>query len=170
MMQDKYRAFQSRIFQLCKLGKYSEAYSLCQERAQLAANEDEKASVSSMIAHIMEREGRFSESADLLRSTAASNPQHRGILDHMMLTLIRLGLYEEAMLTADRLIDLDTKFPYQSFTSSAYFHKAYAAWKSGRLQEAKESLAKSEQNEAAWVDGGLLSKEQLAAKIDQALA
>jgi tetratricopeptide (TPR) repeat protein len=167
-MQDDDQIFLSEISQLCRLGKYSEAYSLCRERAQLATDDYDKADISSTISYILEREGRFRESLELLRSAASSYPQDRGILFRLMLTSSRLGLYDEAISAADRLIELDAKFPYQSFTSAAYFHKAYAAWKSGQLKEAKEALAKSDEDGPIWIDGGLLSKEQLAAKIDQA--
>jgi tetratricopeptide (TPR) repeat protein len=167
-MPEKYQIFQSKIFKLCKLGKYSDAYNLCQEQAQLTTDKDDRTDISLMISYILEREGRFNESLNLLCSTAVSNTQHRGVLDQMIRVLIRLGLFEEAMTTADRLIELDSKFRYQSFTSSAYFHKAYAAWKSGQLEEAKAALDKSSESSPIWIDGALISKEQLASTISQA--
>jgi tetratricopeptide (TPR) repeat protein len=98
-----------------------------------------------LIPHILDCEGRLSESKEALQSIIDADPLNRGAQYHLLLVLIELGNLKRAIEAADQLVEIDTKFPLQSFTSSAYFHKAYAACKLKRFRQAIAALDKSDE-------------------------
>ncbi|QIG46304.1 hypothetical protein G5V57_00125 [Nordella sp. HKS 07] len=166
-MTAKYRALRSKVFELCKQSKYAEAIALCQTKIEEAKNKGESVGTISMIPYILHHQGRLSECKEALQSIIDADELDRGSLYHLLEILILLGDFEHAIATADRLIEVDAKFPFQSFTASAYFHKAYAAWKLGRFKQAKAALDKSDEKGSIWIDRHLLSREHLASSISR---
>lgn len=166
-MTTVFRALRPKVFELCGQSKYEDAISLCQTKIGKARNEKERVSISLLIPYILECEGRFSESKELLQSIIAENESNRGAVYDLLLVLFDLGDFKQAIVTADQLIELDAKFRFQPFTSSAYFHKAYAAWKLRRFKQAKAALDKSNEKGSIWIDGNLLSRKQLASNISR---
>jgi len=120
-----------------------------------------------LIAYILCCEGRLSEGEELHQSIIDANELHRGELYDLLLKLIERGDHKQAIATADQLIEVDAKFPFQSFTASAYFHKAYAAWKLRRFKQAKAALDKSDEKGSIWIDRHLLSRKGLASNISR---
>lgn len=166
-MTATYRALRSKVFELCKQSKYGDAVALCRTKIGKTRNEDERLRISLLIPYILDSEGRLSESKEALQSIIDANELHRGALYDLLLILIKLADHKQAIATADQLIEVDTKFPFQSFTSSAYFHKAYAAWKLQRFKQAKAALDKSDKRGSIWIDGRLVSREHLASSISR---
>lgn len=164
-MTAAYRALRSKVFELCEQSKYTDAIALCRSKIGKARNEDERICISLLIPYILDCEGRLSESKEALQSIIDADELHRGALYDLLLILIKLGDHKQAIATADRLIEVDAKFPFQSFTSSAYFHKAYAAWKLRRFNQAKAALDKSDEEGSIWIDGRLISRERLTSSI-----
>jgi len=166
-MTATYRALRSKVFELCEQSKFRDAIALCRAKIDKARDEDEHVRISLLIPYILGCEGRDSESVEAQQSIVDANDLHRGEFYDLLLTLINQGDHEQAIATADQLIEVDKKFPFQSFTSSAYFHKAYAAWKLRRFRQAKAALDKSDEKGAIWIDGHLLSRRQLASNISR---
>lgn len=164
-MTRNYRAIQSKVFELCWQSKHDDAIALCQAKIGKAKSEEERVSISSLLPYILNSAERLSECKELLQSIIAENELDRAARSHLLRVLIELGDLEQAIVTADQLIKLDAKFPFQSFTSSAYFHKAYAAYRLRRFKQAKLALDKSDEKDPIWIDGGLVSRDQLALGI-----
>lgn len=166
-MTATYRALRSKVFELCEQSKYTDAIALCQTKLGKARNEDERIRISLLIPYVLDCEGRHSESEEMHHSIIDANKLHRGELYDLLLILIKLGDHKQAIARADQLIEVDAKFPFQSFTSSAYFHKAYAAWKLRRFKQAKAALDKSDEKGSIWIDGRLVSRKHLASSISR---
>ena len=164
-MTTAYRALRSKVFELCRQSKYEKAIALCQAKLDKTRNENDRVNISLLIPYILECEGRLSESKEVLQSIIDANPLNRGARHDLLLVLIQLGNFKQANAAADRLVEIDAKFPFQSFTSSAYFHKAYAACKLRHFKQAKAALEKSDEMGALWIDGRLISREQLTSCI-----
>lgn len=166
-MTATYRALRSKVFELCEQSKYTDAIALCQAKISNAKNEDERVRISLLLPYILDCEGRHAESIEAHQSIIDANKLHRGELYDLLLILIKLGDHQEAIARANQLIEVDAKFPFQSFTSSAYFHKAYAAWKLRRFRQAKAALDKSDEKGSIWIDGRLISRKHLASSISR---
>lgn len=166
-MTASYRALRSKVFELCEQSKYTDAIALCRAKIDKARNEDEHVRISLLIPYILSCEGRHSEGEEAHQSIIDASELHRGDLYDLLLELIELGDHRQAIATADQLIEVDAKFPFQSFTASAYVHKAYAAWKLGRFRQAKAALDKSDEKGSIWIDGHLLSRKHLALSISR---
>lgn len=166
-MTATYNSLRSKVFELCNKLKYKDAIALCQDKIEKAKSENERVRMSLLIPYILGCEGRLSESEEKQQAIIDASGLHRGELYDTLLTLINQGDHRLAITTADQLIEVDAKFPLQSFTSSAYFHKAYAAWKLRRFRQAMAALDKSDEKGAIWIDGHLLSRRRLASNISR---
>ena len=166
-MTVEFRVLRSKVFGLCRQAKYEDALAFCQAQIGNAKNEKERVSISLLIPYVLEREGRHSASRDELESIIKANKAHRGARYYLLHTLIKLGEFDQVMAIADQLIEVDAKFAFQSFTSAAYFHKAYAAWKLGDFKQARAALDKSDEVEPIWINGSLISRDELAASISR---
>lgn len=164
-MTATYRAIRSKVFELCKQSKYKDAIALCRTNIDKSGNKDERTRISLLIPYILGCEGLLPESEEAQQTIVDANELHRGELYDSLLILVEIGDHEKAIETANQLIEVDAKFPFQSFTSSAYFHKAYSAWKLRRFKQAKAALDRSDERGAIWIDRRLVSRKQLASGI-----
>lgn len=166
-MTVSFSKFRSKVFELCRQSKYEDAITLCRNKLGKTRNEDDRIGISLLIPYILDCEGRLSESKEALQSIIDGVPLNRGARYHLLLVLIELGNLTQAIEAADQLVEIDAKFPFQSFTSSAYFHKAYAACKLKHFKQAKAALDKSDEKGAIWIDRRLVSRKQLTSCISR---
>jgi tetratricopeptide (TPR) repeat protein len=164
-MTRTFRAIRSKVFELCGQSKHDDAIALCQAKIGKAKSEEDRVRISLLLPYILDSAGRLSECKELLQSILAKNALDRAARSHLLRVFIELGDLVQAIVTANQLIEIDAKFPFQSFTSSAYFHKAYAACRLRRFKQAKLALDKSDEKDPIWIDEGLISREQLASGI-----
>ncbi|MFZ5672420.1 MAG: tetratricopeptide repeat protein [Pseudomonadota bacterium] len=166
-MTASFSKLRSKVFELCRQSKYEDAIALCRTKLGKTRNADDRIGILLLIPYILDCAGRLSESKEALRSIIDADPLNRGAQYHLLLVLIELGNLKRAIEAADQLVEIDTRFPFQSFTSSAYFHKAYAACKLKRFKQAKAALDKSEEMGAIWIDRRLISRKQLMSCISR---
>lgn len=146
---------------LCRKKEFATARSACENCLALAKHDEDRASILRSLAYIENAAGDLATSVLLLRRAREFDHRSRAVLDALMISLIKAGNYLESQNVCISLIDLDRQFPYQSFTSSAYFHLAYCHLHLGELENAESALAKCSYTEPMWIDGGLLSKLEL---------
>ena len=157
--------FQEQIFQFCKKRKFDEARNHCLEALSSCSDNPARSYFYSKIGYIENAAGNSTAGIEALRTARKLDPNNRGAVDALMCAYVETRSYEDAAQTATDLIDLDTKFPRRSFTSSAYFHKAYAYWNLKKYPEAELALHNCNEEEAIWIAGDLLSKPQLLVNI-----
>jgi tetratricopeptide (TPR) repeat protein len=166
-MTASFSKLRSKVFELCRQSKYEDAIALCRTKLGKTRNQDDRIGISLLIPYVLDCEGRLSESKAALQSIIDTDPLNRGARYHLLLVLIELGNLKRAIGAADQLVEIDAKFSFQSFTSSAYFHKAYTACKLKRFKQAKAALDKSDEMGAIWIDRRLISREQLTSCISR---
>ena len=157
--------FQEQIFQLCRKRQFDEARNCCLEALSSCSDDPARSYFYKKIGYIENAAGNSTAGIDALKTARKLDPTNRGVVDALMCAYIKIKSYEKAAQTATDLIDLDTKFPFQSFTSSAHFHKAYAYWNLEKYPVAELELRSCNYEEAIWIAGGLLSKSQLLVNI-----
>ena len=111
---------------------------------------------------------QFHQALAYRRQAKAKNPDDRGIAHALMGDLIDCGHYAEAIESAESVISLDRDSEWQPFTNSARFHKAYALYKLGRLDEAEREFAQVEDHGNVWLDRHLTTKAKLLEEIARA--
>lgn len=160
-----FNKFQEQIFQFCKKRQFDEARNHCLEALSSCSDDLARSYFHSKIGYIENAAGNSTAGIEALKTARKLDPNNRGVVDALMCAYIEIKSYEKAAQTATDLIDLDTKFPFHSFTSSAHFHKAYAYWNLEKYPEAELELRSSNDEEAIWIAGGLLSRSQLLINI-----
>lgn len=146
---------------LCRIKEFVRARYACEQCLALAKNDADRASVFHCLAYVENATGDLPTNISLLRRAREFDPKSRAVLDALMISMIKLGNLADARDTCISLIDLDKQFPYQSFTSSAYFHLAFCYLHLGELKNAELALEKCDYTEPMWIDGGLMSKLEL---------
>ena len=154
------------VLVLCQKKEFVAARSACNASFTLAKCDEDRASILNELAYIENAAGDLAASIALLKRARAFDSRNRAVLHELMISLINSGNYSDSRDASISLIDLDSQFPYQSFTSSAYFHLAYCCLLLGELENAESALAKSNYTEPIWIDGGLLSKWELSNLIE----
>lgn len=146
---------------LCRKKEFVRARSACEECLALAKNDADRAAILLMLAYFENAAGDLPTNISLLRRARKFDPKSRAVLDSLMISMIKSGNFVDARDICISLIDLDKQFPYQSFTSSAYFHLAFCYLHLGEFENAELALEKCDYAEPMWIDGGLLSKLEL---------
>lgn len=146
---------------LCRKKEFVTARSACEECLALAKNDADRAAILLMLAYIENAAGDLPTNISLLRRARKFDPKSRAVLDSLMISMIKSGNFADARDICISLIDLDKQFPYQSFTSSAYFHLAFCYLHLGEFENAELALEKCDYTEPMWIDGGLMSKLEL---------
>ena len=146
---------------LCRKKEFAMARSACEDCFALAKHDADRAAILLMLAYTENAVGNLPTGISLLRRAREFDPRSRAVLDSLMISMIKSRNYADSRDACISLIDLDRQFPYQSFTSSAYFHLAYCCLHLGEFENAKLALEKCDYAEPTWIDGGLLSKLEL---------
>lgn len=157
--------FNEQVMDLCRRDRIVDARSLCVSALSEELTDAARAKIYKKLAYVESRSGNHDISIEYLLRARSLDPSHRGIIHALMCAYVRNNEFERVVEIADELIALDARFSLQSFTSDAYFHKAYACWRLGRFEEAKVALLKCDHEEPVWISGGLLSKSALMNRI-----
>lgn len=145
----------------CRTKEFVKARYACEECLALTKNDADRASVFHCLAYIENAAGDLPTNISLLRRARKLDPKSRAVLDALMISMIKSGNFVEARDICISLIDLDKQFPYQSFTSSAYFYLAFCYLHLSEFKDAELALEKCDYTEPMWIDGGLMSKLEL---------
>lgn len=155
-----------RVFTLCHEKNYEGAI---QEAEFLMQGQTLKQKTFGlrMMAYILVHQKRETEAANLLLEALEKYPADRGIYHALVRSLIDCARYQEAIRIAERLIRLDINKRWRPFTDSTHFHKAYALFKLGQLDEAESELKRVKEEGRVWIEGHLSSKPALLELIAQ---
>lgn len=145
----------------CRTKEFVKARYACEQCLALAKNDADRASIFQSLAYIENAAGDLSINISLLRQAREFDPKSRAVLDALMISMIKSGNFADSRDACISLIDLDKQFPYQSFTSSAYFHLAFCYLHLSEFENAELALVKCDYTGPIWLDGGLLSKLEL---------
>jgi tetratricopeptide (TPR) repeat protein len=157
-----------RVRELCNQKNYSEALEVAKVLLSPDSSDRQQAEGLWMHAYVMEMQGKVSEAIRYRYQAKAKNPTDTGIEHSLMRNLIECRRFAEAIESAERLIALDRDTEWQPFTGSAHFHKAYALYKLGQLDEAIREFSLVEDMGNVWIDRHLTTKALLLDEIAKA--
>jgi tetratricopeptide (TPR) repeat protein len=161
-------AIRDRIFSLCHEKKYESAIKEAKSLTKPTRTHKQKAFGVRMLAYILAHQEQTAEAANLLLKAVKGHPADRAIHSSLTRRLIDCARYPEAIQFAERLIKLDRNRRWRPYTDLARFHKAYAMYKLGKLDEAEAELKHVADENNIWIDEHLATKASLLGEIARA--
>jgi tetratricopeptide (TPR) repeat protein len=161
-------AIRNRIFSLCHERKYENAIQEAENLIKPRRTHKQKAFGLRMLAYILDHQKQKAEAANLLLKAVKWHPGDRAIHSSLIRRLIDCRRYPEAIQFAEKLIKLDRNRRWRPYTDLACFHKAYAMYKLGKLDEAEAELRHVVDEGNIWIDGHLATKPSLLGEIARA--
>ena len=152
--------FRNRVLRLIADGRYDDALQACDEAMDVMSSAEQHR-ILDYRALVEWEAGRKCDAINTMMEATKKNPRWAGHHYQISLWLIELGRYEDAVRSADALIELEQERQSTAFLDAGLFLKSFALLRSGHTSMGRALLERVKDEQPVWIAGRLVSKNDL---------